>query len=399
MGFKINKSVAVLYLFFLIYFITYLGERTGLKYASIVILQLYIIFRTGFPRLRDIDPKLRKIVLLICLALTISFLFNFSLSGAIKTLSLIDLFILSLMMPRFLNKSKINELHLIKIIIESLLLALVIAFFTKYNDIIIALGRSSTASVRHLFGFGYPSIVGFLCYVEFVLSSYLFFSQRKKMTQTLFYIFSILFSFYMAYLADIRAAMISMILFIMVYMYNFLPKTRTFLCLKVILFSVFFICSLLYLIGASINIENLNYIFSDRFVYYGRAITDVLNKGGLIFGIGAFRNSDVTGLNRIQIDNSFIDIFYQYGIIVLLGFVSMIVIMFLKIRKIGSTAVVVKEKPKKYDEFINSYFVSVLVYSMVEKNLFSLSSARGLVTFLLIFLYIEKYKNIASTFC
>ena len=104
-------------------------------------------------------------------------------------------------------------------------------------------------------------------------------------------------------------------------------------------------------------------------------------------------------MNRIQIDNSFIDIFYQYGIIVLLGFVSMIVIMFLKIRKIGSTAVVVKEKPKKYDEFINSYFVSVLVYSMVEKNLFSLSSALGLVTFLLIFLYIEKYKNIASTFC
>ena len=52
-----------------------------------------------------------------------------------------------------------------------------------------------------------------------------------------------------------------------------------------------------------------------------------------------------------------------------------------------------KGKISLYYTFIKCYFISVIVYSMFEKNLFSLTSGLSLVTFCLVFSYILSHKK------
>lgn len=384
----------ITYFFFLVYFISYIGEKTNVKYIGLVVFQMFLLLHIQKKQGILKYGHFNIVLIGVFVTLLISLLLNFSVGGAIKTFSLIDLFILTYyMFPRIKELKTIDENRIFTIITNSLLIALILAFILHNKDTNISLGRESSVGERHVFGFGVPSIVGFLCFVEITLSFYLLSChQYKKIKDKMLIITKIVLPIIMIIMADIRSSMVSIALFFMLMFFYKLPKSKAKSALMIILFFLFFLLCVYFLSYSSIDMRKINYIFSRRFDYYQAAINEVFEKKGVLFGIGSFRNSEVADSSRIQIDNSFLDIFYQYGIVTL----SMFVILIVKIcKELGR----IKEqeasntKLSNYTIFINSYFLSVLGYSMVEKNLFSISSALSLITFLLIFWYFYQNKE------
>lgn len=392
MNMKLSKPVIWFYAFFLVYFITYIGEKTTVKYMGIVIFQCYLFWNYQKIKIKKLNKKLLQSISLFVISIFISLIINFNISGMLKVFSLINLYVLVwLMSMTNINKFHIDEDKILSIITNSLLATLIIAFLTHYNDVIVPIGRSSDAGVRHLFGFGVPSIVGFLCFIEFSLSFYLINRKNKNKIDILKSIFKMTISIYMIILADIRSAMVSIIILLLLfYFYKFLKDKgnniiKTMIILIMLLFFSFFI-----LIGFS-NIKSLDYLLSGRLFYYKKAILEIITtRNTILFGVGSFRNSEVELLNKVQIDNSFLDIFYQYGLISLILSIVLMFVIFYLIRKKSREEIEKKCNNMQYGNFINTYFCSVVIYSMAEKNLFSLSSALSLVTFFLVFEYIEK---------
>lgn len=395
MKIKISLPIILFYLFFYTYFITYIGENTNLKYIGIIIFQCYLLCNYQKFEVKKLNKSLLKIIFILIISILISLSVNFSINGMIKSFSLINLYIFTfLMLSRSPSNFYISENKLIQIITNSLLFALVFAFITQYNDIVIPLGRSSYATIRHRFGLGAESIVGFLCFIQFSLSFYLLIrkDKDKDIKDILKSIIKIIISLYMIFLADIRAAMISVLIFFLLFWYYKLPKNKVIFVIKIIFFFTSIVSFIFFILKVNLNMKILNYIFSARFLYYERAISEIIKKNAFFFGIGSFRNSKVDLLNKIQIDNSFLDIFYQYGLVCLILFLSLTFMIWHLIHKISRKQIKKKCDNLEYGIFITTYFDSIIIYSMAEKNLFSLSSALGLITFLLVFEYIEKNK-------
>lgn len=394
MKIRVKSFDVISYIFFFLYFVSYIGEKTIIKYAAIILFQVYLLLHIKKSDIFHHDKRYTLLFIGIFLTLLISVGMNFSVSAAVKTLSLIDLFILAyFMLSKGIERFHIEERYFITIISNTLFVALCIAFVFGFNDTMLGLGRQSSTIVRHLFGFGVPSIVGFLCFVEFTLSFYLLTERRKKRTSNVFLYLKIILSIYMIILADIRASMVAIAIFLLMYVLFMMPQKRGMIVIEVIVLLGVFVGCVISLSNTSMSMASLNALFSQRFLYFSRAISEVIGENAILFGLGSFRNSEVSGLSKIQVDNCFLDIFYQYGIFVFIFFVGLIVRICLDLYKIS------KNKPKndvhqnRYMQFINSYFISVLAYSMVEKNLFSISSALSLVTFLLIFWYVTKNKS------
>ena len=128
-------------------------------------------------------------------------------------------------------------------------------------------------------------------------------------------------------------------------------------------------------------------------MYYKEAIAQLKDSNSILFGLGAFRNSDVVRLNRVQVDNSYLDYIYQYGLISLIFMCILLIYLFIKI---NNTYNVGKNNSNiEYFSFVKSLYVSSLVYSLVEKNLFSISSALSLVMFLIVFIFIVNDRRIS----
>ena len=381
------------YGFFFFYFVSYIGGNTTIKYVVLGIYQIFLLFYIKKNSIIKENKTFFIILSGIIITLLISLLIHFEIGGAVKTLSLIDLFIFTYyIISKRLDHCFINEEDLIIIITNSLFISLLIAFVFYYNDVSINIWRNTSAEVRHLFGFGYPSIVGFLSFIEVVFSFYLLTSKKRSKVYKLYDLVKMVISSYMIYLADIRSSIVSIAVFICFFCFSKLPRNRTTQFFKMLIYILLFFSSLLFIFNFDVN--NLNILFSERFNYYQRAINDVIEGGGVLFGLGSFRNSDVIEAGKIQVDNSFIDIFYQYGLISLLFFIALIIRIFIELRRVGRKLSDFTYSEKNYYIFLNSFFSSVIVYSMVEKNLFSISSALSIVTFIFVFWYIEKRRDV-----
>lgn len=396
LSFKINKTQSMIFLFFFAYFITYIGEMTNLKYIVVAMFQLWLLMHYKKFEIGKLDKIILYMLVFIFVCLLVSLLFNFNLGGAVKTLSLIDLFIISFFfLSRGLTNLKINPNKLIEIITGSLFLVLAVACIFRFNDTVIATGRSTGTIVRHRFGTGAESIVGFLCFVEFTLSFYLIYVRKKQKKSIVFLLLQCTLSLYMAYLASIRTSMFSMIFFIVMFFYNKLPRNRTTIIIKFIIFLMSLTSIVIFTASVPLDMNTLNYVLSSRFVYYERAITEVINNDAVMVGLGSFRNSSVVEMNRVQVDNSYLDVFYQYGLLCLIPLCSLLLVIANRLNRITSS-IDRKVNSIDYNNFINAYFITILLYSMGEKNLFSLSSALSLVSFILLFNYIECHQKIIN---
>ena len=386
MSYKITSTIFMLYLFFGVYFFSYIGEYTLFKYIVLIIFQLFLLKNYRSKKETKITHGLSIIIFGIIFILILSLIINFNFSGFFKTISVIDLFIFTFIL--FLSNSRItdsiNNEKLMLIITNTLFLTLIFAFLTQFDDVVSTFGRNTIVAFRHQFGMGAASIVGFLCFIEFVFSYYLLLYGKVNKSDRLFCVGKIIISILMINYADIKSAMISALFFILLSFISKLPKVKNAKIIKILSFFLFSIFLILFLYNASLDMDRLNFIFSQRFVYYKIAFMEVINTN-LVFGVGSFRNSDVDLLNMVQVDNSFLDIFYQYGLICALLFISLILFLFKCIIKINTINSIYD---KNYIEFIKAYFLSVILYSMAEKNLFSLTSALGLVTFIFIFRFI-----------
>ena len=382
------------HIFFLIYFISYIGENTSLKYVGIIIYQLFLLVRFGNKNKTNRDKRLTAIIVFVFISLLISLFVNFNSSGVLKTLSLIDLFIIVyFMFPREAIRSRLEEEHLISIITNTLLFALLVAFVLYYNDTVSSYGRSSIIAVRHAFGMGAVSVVGFLCFIEFVLSLYLFMESKKSIRKKAFESIKIAFPLYMAVLADIRSAIVAMALFVLVYWFYKMPKNRSTFIFKFLIILGFLLFSTVYLTMNTVDINRLDYVLSHRLLFYRQAIDDIITRHAVLFGVGSFRNSEVSLLKMVQVDNAYIDVLYQYGLFALILFLFLLIKIGVDLYKINADGQARDKRERKYIVFMNSLYISVLGYSMVEKNLFSISSALSFVTFMLVFWAIEKYRK------
>lgn len=202
----------------------------------------------------------------------------------------------------------------------------------------------------------------------------------------------------MMYQADIRSALVSVVCFITLFYFEQMPKSRSMTTLKLIIGVLIAIIGTIYILSADLSMDKLNFIFSERFIYYGKAIQEILDNNSILFGLGAFRNSDVNALNKIQIDNSYLDYFYQFGIISLLTIVMLLIKLYKRI--VSSIKLFNANRLNEHDIFglrnyglfIKAFYISALIYSLVEKNLFSISSALGIMVFVLAFDYLERPK-------
>ena len=384
---KISMSKIITFSFFLVYFFSYIGSKSNLKLPVLILFQIYLLFCIKKEEMGKINWKYSIVFFSIFVFLLASLLLNFNISGLIKTFSLIDLLLFThYIYPKAMREE--DDYRLINIVSTILFIVLAFSFIFYYNDVDITSGRISLANnIRHLFGFGEPSIVGFLCFLEFALSFYLVndsYKNNKKIF--IFNLIKIFLSLYMVYLADIRASLISIILLVLFYCFEKLPKTKLFFTLKIMLIVITAIGSLFYIYNQNFDVKGINYILSGRITLISRGINTLIENNTIWFGEGSYRNSDVELLGKIQIDNSYIDICYQYGIITMLLFAILTILIILDIFKINKR----KKICNNYDIFIKSYFICVIIYSMFEKNLFSLTSGLSLVTFCIIFAYIRK---------
>lgn len=394
---KKSKSIYIIsYMFFFLYFISYFNFRFNMliKYGALVVYQLFFIFLIKKKNMK-FNKSIIIIMFLIIASLLISLMVNYDLDALIKTFSLIDLMIFScFIFPTGIEKYALEEIDFFKIITNCLFIVLVIGLTFFYGDLQLSIGRSTGLSVRHLFNCGHASVVGFLCFIEFCLTFYTLTGLKNQKLQSIFAFAKLITSVYMAYLADIRAALVSMIVFILLYLFYKLPKNSIVLFFKIIVALLLFVFSFIYINNTAFDLEQLNFVLSGRLSYYQESIIELKENNSVLFGNGSFRNSSVENLNKIQVDNSYVDLLYQYGFFTLFFFICLIVYLVIKIIK--SKKVYNNKFEYKYTIFIKSYFFSVLAYSLVEKNLFSISCAVSLVTYLLIFWYIRKTDLIES---
>ena len=391
MKIKINCYLVFTSLFFFLYFFSYIDSNTTLKYLSLVFYQIYLL---SYIKKKDNIRKNPTSIYIygLSLSLIISLFANFNTSGFIKTISLIDLlFFTYVLFPKGMNKSLLNNNIFMEMVSNSLFLVLLFSFVYKYNDVNIYIGRSTGDVFRHLFGMGEVSIVGFLCFILFSFSFYLLnISKDKK--KKLFCLCKMGLGIYMAYLANIRSALFVMLFFALYYLYSSYQKIKYKKLLGILLFFCLIVAGFIYLLESSLDYAKLNYLLSNRLLYISNSINEVILSNNVIWGMGSFRNSDVGMLTKIQVDNCYVDIFYQYGAITVLFFIGILLSVYLKLKK-NIINNINNGFEKKFDNFIYTYFYSVVLYSMVEKNLFSLSSALSVISFIIFFCFLAKQRN------
>ena len=257
---KIRKFPLLITIFFLLYFLTFIDEKTILKYLDICFLQsLLLLLCYKKMDIKKLPLYLIAILLLVFTSLILSLLFNFSFRALVKVFSVIDIYVLTFF---FLSKTILNNrmsvYQLYSIISDTLFITLIISFVFKYNDTIVAIGRSSAVSIRHVFGFVYPSIVGVLCFVEFALTFYLLTQTKHKSFNRILCFLKIFISIEMVFLANIRSAIVTMVLFIILYYFEKTTRNKKKYRIRYSAYIIIMLTGVFFTFGISFNLEKLN---------------------------------------------------------------------------------------------------------------------------------------------
>ena len=93
MKLKFSKSDIVVFLFFFFYFFTYINSQTTIKYVAIILFQLFLISKINFKISTNKKSGLFLSIIALFISLILSTFANLSVTGVVKTLSLIDVFI------------------------------------------------------------------------------------------------------------------------------------------------------------------------------------------------------------------------------------------------------------------------------------------------------------------
>ena len=396
---KNNTLLIILFCLFIILFVlsyTNIANSTIIRYASIVILNavglFYWIF---FKKTKKMDKKILYVFILLIINMIVSVLFSSFLGESlIKTLSVFDaLLLFFILMPNMIQKKSLKTI--IKIIYFGLLIVLLYEF-VRYRGVYTYDGgtRLSTIHNRLILNFIYPSSLGWPGFLLCVTSVYLFDDKDENKLKKIIYALSFAFGLYLLYKCDIRTAIYSLVIFLVIYVFYYKIKQskifksnkKIFNFLIYLAMFVLIVVAGLYLFNENLSIDKINLILSNRLTYYNEAIQDIL-QGNVFYGIGAYRNLNGRVYGISQIDNSYLNFVYSYGIINLILLLYIIILIFKKIRtKVDNNDV--KKDNMKNKWFILALYVSFLIYSFFEITLLNISSLLAIIVWPIVISYI-----------
>lgn len=359
-----------------------LFNLTFLRYFGLVMIQGVCVYKLYQSKIYW-SKHLILLLLFLFLSSMLSLIHSqYFLESIIKTLTIIDLFVLSIiLLPNCLRNYEIS--YVIKHIRNTLFFVLLFSFLLYRNDYSVSGDLTRVGQlVRLMAGFSHPNLLSVFSFLCFAFSFYLFIIYHKKKD-----IFVLLFSFFLIYKSGSRTAMYSIFIFLIFYVISALCQKEKFKKLfHIFLISIFLVFGLWFLFSEKnwLNYNYINQLFSYRLDYITDAI-DVLRKNNALYtGMGAFRNSMLAATNSVMIDNGYFNYLYQFGLIsfvCLLLFLGYCWFYLLRLKN---------AKNNKEILFFKSLFFSFLIYSFFENILLNISSLFSIVIYMFIMLLILK---------
>lgn len=316
----------------------------------------------------EYDKKILICVLCVLLCMTIS---NFNTEdikeSIIKIISVLDLFVASIILIPIFYK----DVEIKKILLNTsyaFAFVLTICAIVYKNDFIYTYGMGRMGGETRLYaGFIHPNTLGifsFLCFINsFALCMY--YKKDIKSKERLIIYLSLIISAFLMVKADCRTAMLSCIIFVILVIFNkiFYQKSKIKLIIVISGIGIMILVTLINM--DKLTIDKLDEILSYRLTYIERAIEDLQQNKELLFGRGAFRNSNTSSLGEILLDSGYINTIYQFGL------VTFGVVVLLMIRLLLQ---ILKNNEEREKEIVLQFFIIFLIYSIPDNILLNISS-------------------------
>ncbi|MDT0172777.1 O-antigen ligase family protein [Exiguobacterium sp. BRG2] len=384
----------VLFLFYFLFVISYyelewINKIRYLGIALIVIIGIisYLIDKKNMKEKNTSFNKVSVILYyLMFITLTVTTLFsNYQINSLFKIISLFVLFIIVFfILPHIINKIGLITHNFL--LIYSILLGIGIAFLISPDGHIVSYGaRVTTFETRLKLFFYHPNILGSMCFIAiaFFQLNYVLRTKKISITNKLLHLFIIVILIYILYLTNSRTPLYSLIIlqviiFYRKYLNTFYKKLTIYaLCIAAIPLYINQVLNMSY--------EELNILLSDRLYLWNQALNQLLFENKILTGVGSYLNSQLDSLDLVLIDNGYIYIMYQNGV------VALIILLILSVNTLWSTfRIKVADKIKNY--FL-SLFTVYLFIGFFENSLFNISNL-VCITILSTTYYVNKYHAI-----
>ena len=304
----------------------------------------------------------------------------------IKIISVLDLFVVSIILiPTFFK-----DVELKRILLNTsyaFVLVLSICAIVYRNDFIYTYGMGRIGGETRLYaGLEHPNTLGifsFLCFINsFVLCIY--YKKDIKLKERLIIYFSIIISLFLIMRADCRTAMLSCVIFTILVLFSKLLYKKDKLKLMIVILSIGIIIVFILINIDKFTIDQLDKILSYRLTYIERAMDDLQQNDELLFGKGAFRNSNTSSLEAVLLDNGYMNTIYQFGLVTF-GFVILLEIRLL--------LQIIRNKEGREKEILLQFFIIFLIYSIPDNILLNISSFFAVYMYALISTYTRTEKK------
>lgn len=384
----------VLFLFYFLFVISYyelewINKIRYLGIALIVIIGI-ISYLIDKKKMKEKNTSFNKVSVilyyLMFITLTVTTLFsNYQINSLFKIISLFVLFIIVFfILPHIINKIGLITHNFL--LIYSILLGIGIAFLISPDGHIVSYGaRVTTFETRLKLFFYHPNILGSMCFIAiaFFQLNYVLRTKKISITNKLLHLFIIVMLIYILYLTNSRTPLYSLIIlqviiFYRKYLNTFYKKLTIYtLCIAAIPLYINQVLNMSY--------EELNILLSDRLYLWNQALNQLLFENKILTGVGSYLNSQLDSLDLVLIDNGYIYIMYQNGV------VALIILLILSVNTLWSTfRIKVADKIKNY--FL-SLFTVYLFIGFFENSLFNISNL-VCITILSTTYYVNKYRAI-----
>lgn len=384
---EIKFRMNVWFIFCLLYTISFfrVWNLEILRYLDIAFIQFLAIYDIIKKKKIIIDKKLLTLFFIISLSMVVSvFISKNFVSAIIKTLSIFDFFILTgVLLPNYLRNIRFRDFLICTT--KSITVALLFSVIFFRNDYTYFSGTSRLGKDSRFYGgFFHPNILGEFTFIPSLSVVLLFFYYRNtlKIKEKVFLILSFILSLYIMRETDCRTTMIALILLLLLIVYDKIFKK--FVKFKVVLTSVLILIVLLIgiLYSSNLSFEKIDRLLSYRLSFILTSLENLNKNETLLFGNGSYRNSEFNISDGVLLDNGFMNIIYQYGIITFFLIAIYLYYITIKIRKVDQRNI------------IYILLLVFLAYNVTVNALINLSSLFNIYIYTIIFKkYIELKKD------
>lgn len=374
-------------LFIFIFIISYtkIINSGVVRYVALIAFQTYcIIFKRKTKYTINFETAFLIVALLISM-LPSMFISKFFFNSIIKIITILDLLILScVILPNYLSNYDIEDV--IKNIFFTMAITICCLAIVYKDDYSISYDIMRIgSSVRFKAGFFHANYFAMFCFMATLFDLYLFTNKLKKKKILCILLLPLVF---LIYKSGSRTSLYTLIIFTVMYSFNIFIKNYK--LKKLIRFGLLFSVLILILVNftklSSISYSNINRLLSYRLDYFMSAFKSLKEENAIFTGIGAFTNSTTFSNDMVLIDNGYFNYIYQYGVI------SFLILILFLLHEYLSANFNAKDENNKYKEFLKCFFISFLIYGLLENIILNIGSLFAIIAYSLIAL--ERMKGV-----